>query len=370
MSALPAHDRHRPTRIDQIIPSIIEHDAVSNHTFAAQRLLREMGFVSDIYAVIQGPGVEGRVLPIAQFERDNDPSHWVMYQCSIGSQAAQVFASHKGIKLLDYHNITPEHLVERWLPPLGQEIRLGRIQLETLAPVVDYAIADSPFNAGELTALGYAHAEVVSVLIEADNINAVPDERTLARYAHGGGHNWLFVGQVAPHKAQHDLIMAFACYREFFDHEARLFIVGREMGSAYRSALVRLVRALGLDEWVVMPGSVSTSELAAYYELCDAFVCLSDHEGFCAPIIEAMSRSLPVVAYSVAAVPDTVGDAGVLIDHKEPDYVACVVHALFESAELMARIGDRALAQAKLFTLERSEEAFREAMRRAIALLS
>lgn len=369
MTSESPNGHFEPTRIDQIIPSIIEHDAVSNHTFAAQRLLREMGFLSDIYAVVQGPGVAGRVQPIGRFEPDDDPSHWVMYQCSIGSHAAEVFAAHQGVKLLDYHNITPEHLVERWLPPLGQEIRLGREQLKTLASVVDYAFADSPFNASELNALGYAHAEVVSVLIEAGNINAVSDEKTLVRFATGDSHNWLFVGQLAPHKAQHDLILAFASYREFFDPEARLFLIGREMGSAYRVALEHLVRAFGLEEWVVMPGSVSMSELAAYYELCDAFVCLSDHEGFCAPIIEAMSRGLPVVAYAVAAVPDTVGGGGVLIDHKEPDYVACVMHELFQTPGVMAQLGDRGLGQAKQFTLERSEEAFQQAIRRAIALL-
>ena len=370
MTAGRAVGLRRPSRIDQIIPSIIEYDAVSNHTFAAQRLLREMGFASDIYASTLGPGVEDRVRPLVEFEPDDDPAHWVMYQCSIGSHAAETFASHKGIKLLDYHNITPQHLVVRWLPPLGQEIQLGREQLKALAPIVDYAIADSPFNAAELISLGYSHAEVVSVLIEQGNIGAKPHAGTLARLARDGGHNWLFVGQLAPHKAQHDLIMAFACYRELFDQRARLFLIGREMGSTYRSALGRLVRALELDDWVEMPGSVPTDELAAYYELSDVFVCLSDHEGFCAPIVESMSRGLAVVAFGAAAVPDTVGDAGVLIDHKEPEFVACVVHALFESPELMASMVDRALARAKQFTLERSEEAFVGAMRRAIELLS
>ncbi|HUY06479.1 MAG TPA: glycosyltransferase [Acidimicrobiales bacterium] len=370
MIGVASVERHAPHRIDQIIPSIIEHDAVSNHTFSAQRLLHEMGFVGDIYASTLGPGVEGRVRPLAEFVPDRDPSHWVMYQCSIGSRAAEIFAMHQGIKLLDYHNITPEDLVKRWLPPLGQEIQLGREQLARLAPQVDYAIADSRFNASELVALGYVHAEVVPVLIETGNIGAAPDEKTLERYAHGRGHSLVFVGQVAPHKAQHDLILAFSRYRELFDQEARLFLVGREMGSAYRHALERLVRELGLDGSVVMTGSVSTGELAAYYELSDAFVCLSDHEGFCAPIIEAMSRRLPVVAYAVSAVPDTVGKGGLLIARKDPDYVACVLHELFDAPGLVAKMEERALDQARLYTLEHAEEVFRETMRRAIAVLS
>lgn len=359
-----------PHRIDQIIPSIVEHDAVSNHTFDAQRLLREMGYESEIYARILGPGVEGRVHRLDEFHSEENPGHWLMYQCSIGSPAAEAFSSHPGVKLLDYHNITPAHLVERWLPPLGAETRLGRQQLAALAPIVDYAIADSPFNVAELVECGYRHAEVVPVLISAGNLTAEPDAGVLSRYRNESGHDWLFVGQLAPHKAQHDVIMAFARYRALFDDQARLHLVGREMGAAYREALRRFVDELGLRDAVDMPGSVSTNELVAYYDLSDVFVCLSDHEGFCAPIAEAMSRDLPVVAYRVAAIPDTVGGAGILLDNKSPDFVAAVVHELLADPQMVAGLQVRGRTQAATFTLERAERAFNEAMVRAVDLLS
>ncbi len=137
----------RPARIDQVIPSIIEHDAVSNHTFVAQILLREMGFVSEIYASIIGPGCAGRVHPLDELPMVEDGSQWILYQCSIGGPTGDVVARHPGRKLLDYHNITPAPLVERWLPPLGEESRLGRRQLQLLAPLVSFAIARSAYNA-------------------------------------------------------------------------------------------------------------------------------------------------------------------------------------------------------------------------------
>ena len=359
-----------PHRIDQMIPSIVEHDAVSNHTFDAQRLLREMGYECDIYAKVLGPGVEGRVRDVAEFRPNPDPGHWLMYQCSIGSPVADDFAAHPGVKLLDYHNITPARLVDRWLPPLGAEARLGRSQLAELASIVDFAIADSPFNASELVELGYRHAEVVPVLISPGNLTAVPDHALLEEHRGDSGASWLFVGQLAPHKAQHDVIMAFARFRSRFDPNARLFLVGREMGSAYRDALRMFIDALGLNGAVEMPGSVSTERLAAYYALADVFVCLSDHEGFCAPIAEAMSREVPVVAYGVAAVPDTVGDAGLLIEDKDPDFVASVVHELLGAPTLSAALVARGRQQAARFTLERAEATFRETMGRVIELLS
>ncbi|HUZ20050.1 MAG TPA: glycosyltransferase family 4 protein [Acidimicrobiales bacterium] len=361
----------RPAGIDQVIPAIVEHDAVSNHTFEAQRLLRELGFDSEVYARIIGPGCDGRVRPIDELPRAFDASRWVLYQASIGSPAADVFARHPGRKLLDYHNITPARLVERWLPPLGDETRLGRKQLAELAPLVFYAFADSGFNAGELTEAGYALARVVPVLVDAGNFEARPDGATLARLGaakQAGGADWLFVGQVAPHKAQHDVVKALACYRRAYDADARLHLVGREMGSAYLDALRRFCRALGLADAVEITGSVPTAVLAAHYDTADVFVCCSDHEGFCAPIVEAMHRRVPVVAYATAAVPETVGHGGLLLPSKDPVLVAAAVHQLLSDPPARATLVETGAAQAARYTLGNARAAFRAAIEEALAL--
>lgn len=358
-----------PEAIDQVIPAIVEHDAVSNHTFEAQRLLREMGFSSEIYARVIGPGCDGRVRPLPTLPRRADGSQWVLYQSSIGSPAADVFGRHPGPKLLDYHNITPAGLVERWLPPLGDEARLGRTQLAALAPLVGFAFADSAFNAHELTAAGYAIARVVPVLVESGNVEVEPDAATmdlLVSAKAAGGADWLFVGQLAPHKAQHDLIKAFACYRRLFDPTARLHLVGREMGNAYRDALRRLSASLGLTAVIDMPGAVPTAVLAAYYAAADVFVCCSAHEGFCVPLVEAMHRRVPVVAYSAAAVPETVGAAGVLIASKDPLTVAATVHELVSGDERDQLVA-AGLDRSRHYSLERARAAFNEAIAEAVS---
>ncbi|HLI15909.1 MAG TPA: glycosyltransferase [Acidimicrobiales bacterium] len=362
-----------PVRIDQVIPAIVEHDAVSNHTFAAQRLLRSLGYASDVFARIIGPGCAGRVRPLEELEVTDPDRHWLCYQHSIGSPAAEVFARHPGRKLLDYHNVTPAHLVERWLPPLADEARLGRAQLRELAPIVDFAFADSPYNAAELEAAGFAIARVVPVLVEPGNVAAPADPQVRARLAARraeGGSDWLFVGQLAPHKAQHDVVAAFACYREVYDERARLHLVGREMGSAYRDALERFVAALGLEDAVDLPGSVPTAALAAYYEAADVFVCCSDHEGFCAPLVEAMARGLPVVAFAAAAVPGTLGDAGVLLERKDPAHVAAAARRVLTDPGLRAALVQRGRARAALFSRDRAEAAFAAAIAEAVTLVT
>ncbi|HWD25475.1 MAG TPA: glycosyltransferase [Acidimicrobiales bacterium] len=356
----------RACRFDQVIPAIIEHDAVSNHTFEAQRLLREMGFHSEIFASIIGPGTIGRVRPIDELV-DGGPEHWLLYQCSIGSPVADRFGAHSGPKVLDYHNITPAELVERWIPPLGAESRLGRAQLSKLATKVDGSFADSAFNADELTAFGFADPTVVPVLIEAANHEIEPSPAALERLGRTTGSKWLFVGQVAPHKAQHDIVTAFAAYRALFDPTAQLWLVGREMGHGYRSAIERYLKSLGILDAVEMPGSVPAEVLAAYFDAADLFVCLSDHEGFCAPIVEAMARGLPVVGYAVAAVPSTVGGAGVLIDEKDPLLVASVAHELLSDRAARDELVARGRVRAGELSLDAARSAFRSAIARLMS---
>jgi len=343
---------------------------VSNHTFEAQRLLHELGFESEIYAQILGPGVEGRVRPIAALAEYASTERWLLYQCSIGSPVADAFGADPGRKLLDYHNITPAELVERWIPPLGDESRLGRQQLRSLAPLVPFAFADSEFNASELRDFGFAHAEVVSVLIESANLDVGADPDALDRLElakSDGGSDWLFVGQVAPHKAQHEIVAALACYRKAYPDRARLHLVGRPMGSAYLDSVVRFAGSLDLASAVELPGSVPAPELSAYYESADVFVCLSHHEGFCVPIVEAMARGLSVVAADVAAVPGTLGDAGVLLKRRDPVYVAAAIHELLADRATRASLVRRGLDRAKLFSLDAARVAFRRAITEAVS---
>ncbi len=353
-----------------MIPSFVEHDAVSNHTAEAQRLLRQMGYESEIYCRIIGPGCDDKVRPLSELPEHGDGSQWVLYQCSIGSPAGDVFAAHPAPKILDYHNITPADLVERWIPPLGDESRLGRRQLATYAPIVRASFADSSYNAAELASFGFTRPGVVPVLVAGGNFDADPDPATLARLRAAkehGGSDWLFVGQVAPHKAQHDIVKAFACYRRQHDPAARLHLVGREMGSAYRDAVRSFADSIGLSGAVDLAGSVTVGELVAYYRSADVFVCCSDHEGFCAPIIESMHRGVPVVAFASAAVPETVGRAGVLLPSKDPLVVASAVNRLLKDAALRAAAAVAGRAQAARYSLDSARAAFRAAISTALA---
>ena len=355
-------------RIDQVIPTIVERDAVSTHTLEAQRVLRDLGAPSDIYALNIGAGLHGSVRPVAELDRDRSGDRWLLYQASIGSPVGDVFAEHPAPKLLNYHNITPVELIGWWEPHLAGELRLGREQLARLAPLTRLGLAVSRYNESELRAWGFAETAVAPLLVDL-GVLAAPDpvvRERLARDRAGGGAAWLFVGQLAPHKCQHDLIEALAFARAAYDPQARLHLVGRETSPRYAQVLRRLVSELGLEDAVLMEGSVTEAQLAAFYEGADVLVCCSEHEGFCAPLIEAMHHRLPIVAYGAAAVPETVGDAGVVLPAKPPSLVAAAVERVLGDAALRTRLAEAAERRAPDFDLVRARDAFAAAIERAV----
>jgi len=368
---MPAGER--PIRVDQVIPSIVERDAVSHHTLEAQDVLRSMGFVSEIFARDMGPGLVGRVRPLAELPREHGGRQWVCYQLSIGSPAAEAVLRHPGPKIVNYHNITPAPLVERWMPFLGEEVRLGREQLAELSAVAELGIGVSRFNADELRAAGYRRTAVAPLMVDFANFDSPADPVAAAALAAAksrGGSDWLFVGQMLPHKAHQDVVKGFACYREAFDRAARLHLVGRPSCAAYVEALRRFVVRLGLGDSIEVAGSVSAGELSAEYQAADVLVCCSEHEGFCAPLLEGMRHGVPIVAYSVAAVPETVRDAGVLLDSKEPGLVAAAVHRVLSDRDVRATLVDRGRARFAEFTLEGARASFAAAVETAIGARS
>ncbi len=187
-------------------------------------------------------------------------------------------------------------------------------------------IGVSGYNARELSEAGFAHTAVAPLDDGAvQSSTAAPDPAAaaeLARCEAAGGSDWLFVGQMLPHKCHQDVIKAFACSLRAFDPTARLHLVGRESCPAMCSRSAASSTTSASAALSTLPARSRQAELAAYYQAADVFVGCSAHEGFCAPMIEAMHHGVPVVAYAAAAVPETVLDAGLLLDSKEPLLVA------------------------------------------------
>jgi glycosyltransferase involved in cell wall biosynthesis len=361
--------------VHQFVPTLAPRDAVSGHYMRVRTTLRAAGYASDIYAMDARGELAKEAKPFQNFGggRPGEPT-WLCYHSSIGSPIADFVAARPEPLIVDYHNITPAAFFDRWEPGVAVYLRAGRRQLRSLAPRTALGIADSAYNASELDRLGFRSTGVVPILFDRDDLHVEIDEHARERLASerpAASSTWLFVGQVAPHKAQHDIVKALAAYRRVFDPNARLRIVGFALSRAYVRALTAYVADLGLTDAVDIAGSVPDAVLGAHYATADVFVCLSEHEGFCVPLLEAMHHGVPVVAYAAGAVPETLGTGGLLLEQKDPLTVATAVARVVSGASGASTARDASLRTAlaragherlTAFGLARSEARLRDAV--------
>lgn len=352
-----------PERIDQVVHILADKDAIGSHVVHTREALREAGYASDIYAGDAHPEVRHLAKSIEELPSQPRRGSWLLVHHSIGAAVADVVARRAEPRLLDYHNVTPPSLVARWAPWVREELELGIEQLHELAPGSFFGVAHSRFSERDLREAGCPATTVLPPLVDLKEFEAAADRTVMSAMAAEsaeGGADWLFVGRISPHKAQHDLIKAFACYRRFFDPLARLHLVGSSLGEDYPRALARFAARLGLQDAVRMAGVIDAPSLAAYYASADVFVCVSDHEGFCVPLVEAMHLGVPVVAYDSSAVGETVGVGGIVLREKAPMAVATAVHRVVSDAALRERLVVAGRRRGRSFSLENGHRRWAE----------
>jgi glycosyltransferase involved in cell wall biosynthesis len=317
--------------VHQFLPTF-ELGAVGSHSLLARDQLRAAGHESEIFATEVFPPYDDRgARLIDQYKGGADV---IVYQMAIGSTAADAALARKEPIVVNYHNLTPIHCLTGWEPNAATGVMWGRVQLRDLAARARLGVAVSSFNEMDLVDAGFVHTKVVPFLLD---LKALPHP-TVGAPARERATTWLFVGRIAPNKAEHDLVKALVAYRRFFDPNARLVLVGGGTDDRYARTLRRYIHALGLDDAVTLTGPVSGDALAAHYETADVLVVTSDHEGFCVPLIEAMAYDLPIVAYGSSAIPETLGDAGLLLPDKDPYVVATAVHRVLTDKRLRAQL--------------------------------
>jgi glycosyltransferase involved in cell wall biosynthesis len=352
------------TAVHQLVASFAPRDATGNHTLQVQQVLRGMGYESEIFV----DQVRGEVRRLSRPYREHPGGGWILCQLSTGSPVGDWLTTRPEPKIVNYHNITPARFFAPWEPHVGVELEAGRRQLRALAPLTSLAVADSRYNEDELVAVGYGRSTLVPILLDATGFEGAADgaELTRLRERAAGGAGWLFTGRLAPNKCQHDLLKAFAVYRQVYDPRARLRLVGGSSSATYAKALHRFAEALGVDHAVDFVGDAPDAVHAAHFRAADVYVSVSEHEGFGVPLVEAMHHGLPVVAYGAAAVPETLGGGGLCLDSKAPATVAAAVHRVLTDDDLRAGLAAGAAARRRDLDLEAGRRRFAEAVRAVV----
>ena len=328
------------TQVHQFLPVLDRGDAIGNHAMALRGLFRRAGFASDIYVWRAGKGLKRECLPYQEHRAVSSRENVAVFHFSIGSPLSAYVRNLPDKKVMIYHNITPEEHFIGVSEHVYYIAKAGRKELASLAGRLDLSLCDSEFNRKELLDLGYDNVHAVPVLIDFSLLDVRPDEKVQMRYK-DAWKNLLFVGRLTPNKKQEDVIRVFYYYKKFINPRSRLFLVGTPRQTPrYLTILKSLVERLGLPD-VVFRGQVTQSELVAFYRLADVFLCMSEHEGFGVPLVEAMYLGVPVIAFDAGAIAETLGGAGVLVREKNHQAIAEMVDLLIADGELRSRILER-----------------------------
>src|SRR5262245_52931161 len=323
--------------IHQVLATLGYGDAIGNEVLGIQRVLRGAGYESEIFVQTAEPRVEDLTLHYSDLADASHPDNILIHHFSIGSRASRMAYALPDRMVLIYHNITPP---EYFVDVNKELVRLcfrGRRELALYKSRCDLALGDSEYNRQELDAIGFNPTGVLDVVPGFDHLDGAAD------YTYAGAFddewvNLLFVGRVIPNKKIEDVIRFFHAYKTWFNPRSRLLLVGAHSGfERYLTMLHNFIARIGAKD-VHLIGHVSNEELTAYYQLADAFVCASEHEGFCVPLVESFHMGVPVLAYAATAVPTTMDGAGILYTKKDPLHVAGLINAVVDDHAVAGRI--------------------------------
>lgn len=328
-------------RVIQLVSCLNYGDAVGNEVVAFKKALAEAGYVTEIFTETISPKLPVNIAKQHRFMPPLDEDDIVIYHFASQCALFDIVKKMRCKIILRYHNITPPAFFKGYDENAAKACSIGLKQVKELKDCVDYCLLDSEYNKADLIKYGFTcPMTVMPILIRFSDYELKPGQGVIDRYS-DGITNILFVGRVAPNKKFQDVISAFAEYKNNYDKTARLFLVGsfRE-DDKYYNELVKHIKSIGVED-VIFPGHIPFADILAYYSIADVFLCMSEHEGFCVPLAEAMYFHVPIVAYSSSAIPSTLGGSGVLLENKDFKSAAAEVNKVVSDKNLKKEIVEK-----------------------------
>jgi L-malate glycosyltransferase len=340
--------------VHQLLSGAGPVDAVTGQARAYRRLFGEWGWGGEDRAAYLAPGLDGDIRALRDFRAA--PNDVLLFHYSAYAPKLRALLDLPNPKLLVSHNVTPARYLWDYEAAVAIHCAVGRAQLPEFARRVDLAVGVSAYNAAELRDAGAPRTAVIPILLDPARLG-----RPAPDHPPPGPPTILCVGRLTPHKRQDEVLRAFALYRRHRAPDARLTLVGEPLNPRYDRALHELADALA-------PGAIrferglTDAELGERYRSAHVVLSLSEHEGFCIPLLEAFALGVPVVARPAGGVPEVAGDAALLTDDDDLAVVAELLHLAVSDQELRAELRARGSVRAEAYAYPRVAERLRDAV--------
>jgi len=326
-------------RVTQLLPAAHTGDATGDSALYLAAALRDVGYEAAVHALTIDEGLRGVVQPMEAFAAPG-PDDLTLLHFAIPSPLSGLLQDADGTRAIVYHNLTPPELLLPFCPDVAKLTARGAAELRELAASgrVDAAIGVSDFNCAGLRAAGFEDPRTLPLALDLSQYDVESDPIVAAQEA-TAPTTFLTVGRVAPNKRLESFVRAAAYYVDHIDPHSQFVIVGGNRGlERYSDAVAELAASLGLDGRLRWAGRVPLADLVGWYRSADVYMCTSEHEGFCAPLLEAMHFGVPILARHAAAVPETLGEAGLTFVDDDPATLAEMMHLLATDAPTRERL--------------------------------
>lgn len=319
--------------INQFLPTIAPRDAIGNEVFEIQKILITWGYKSKIYAENIHPSIKAK--KFTEYSKNTSEDNIALFHFSIGSDISDYVKKLPDKKIIRYHGITPPQYLTDTNQYLLELLRRGREQLSGYPSVTTLALANSRYTELELQEMKFRDTAILPLIINFEIYKKFNDD-ILLKYD-DDYVNIIFTGRIIPQKRQEDLIKIFYYYQKI-NPKSRLILIGNaDNFERYYLSLQKLIRELHINN-VIFTGSVSTEDLVAYYKMADIFLCMSEWETFCVPLVESMYFNVPIIAHNSTAIPQTLGNSGVLVNKKEYCIIAEMINEIIENKKIKDQI--------------------------------
>lgn len=321
-------------KIIQMLPSLAYGDAIGNDVLALRDALLSAGYTTEIFALAIDSRLPKGIAKLVKDYKDSE-KNILIYHLAIGCELNQLLKNLKAKVVVIYHNITPPEFWQSYNSEVANVCSRGLKEVKELSDVPQLCFADSGFNKKDLINFGFkCPIEILPILIAFEDYKKEPNKKIIAGYDDSEFTNIIFTGRIAPNKKQEDIIAAFYYYKNYINPKSRLFFIGAYSNNdVYYNKLRTYVEELEIED-VYFTGHIKFEDILAYYRIADVFLCLSEHEGFCVPLVEAMYFRVPIIAFNSSAIGETLGESGFLLDEKDPRIVAEAIHRVMSDQEL------------------------------------
>ncbi|MGB0385258.1 MAG: glycosyltransferase [Ardenticatenaceae bacterium] len=346
-------------RLCQFVTFFKPGDAISGQAIAMHKAMQAMGLTESLLFTPAEQETESITTQAIDNYQPRSNDVMVLHYGARGPLEDQILGF-PGRKFIYYHNVTPARFFARVRFPWVDNLRYARESLPELAHLG--ALAVSEYNKQELLRFGFQNVTVLPLILDFEGFTQVIERQKptelLGKSLSADSINWLHVGRIVPNKRIEDIIRAFYVYHTQLNPNSHLFVAGSNSESdLYSEALATWVEKLDLQDAISFTGKVSQEELFDFYKLADLYVCMSEHEGFCIPLVEAMLSQVPIIAFRSTAVTDTMGQAGVLVNEKDPVVIAKIADLVLNKPTYRQRLIESQLIQAKQWHSDRALQA-------------